>query len=760
MVMRKTFFCAAFAGALGLGAGAAPVSLESAQDYVRTIAGTNASNVVLYSPTEAVKIIDTVFKPNREDVSDWPDWKFEQMKHLVADGFAALIGYDDIEHEDGNWEKTFATREYRLVHRFHGRDERSGRRNDEEYVYYLPESGFYVDWITFRKDTGKKVYGIGTTPDEPKPVALLFGSDVNVGLDNRAGTNVDVSVVADVETVTLSSVSGLEKVIAAGGAEEDAEERGIRPIGHYRVSLLVRTALVGDAPANRLVFTAKTGAANATVGGHWLFYRGMTLKVGLRKAKKGFSVCRIEPVLPYPPFTTDGIVVCDAEVSRESRFSLVDRDFAAVDRGSLTVLYGDHTRVDYFSDRSLIEGCCGMLPDFGLNAWQRVWTHGKEARLDYWRNAWFADTQSRRLAQVDPESEVPLFAPALKSLGQGEDRLRFNWWNLVLSYVSIRPPATMKDAVEFLTVASRPCACSDDEAYRIVVDSKVAQRPVRPFAVSRIGAWEALQRVASENGCKIEISGTNVTLTAELSDAEVVTPRVTELEATLAKEGFGSVVGARYARVSFSPYGLWKGKDWRGRNSCFNIGKTAVSEAALERAIDEEGELSGNGWMRTASDGSEEFLAFDSVWWNAAKGWRPNGEKDDVIGLCGMSVRLRRDLFRSIDTLNLLADGAFGWNEILNEGQVKVDATALAFALHACQAGFKSEGQQLIDAMWRRPAAAKKALAKLRERIGRPEAKCRTSREWYLLMQDRAEKQAKEKDEGEDKEGKDEGDAD
>ena len=37
MVMRKTFFCAAFAGALGLGAGAAPVSLESAQDYVRTL---------------------------------------------------------------------------------------------------------------------------------------------------------------------------------------------------------------------------------------------------------------------------------------------------------------------------------------------------------------------------------------------------------------------------------------------------------------------------------------------------------------------------------------------------------------------------------------------------------------------------------------------------------------------------------------------------------------------------------------------------
>lgn len=122
------------------------------------------------------------------------------------------------------------------------------------------------------------------------------------------------------------------------------------------------------------------------------------------------------------------------------------------------------------------------------------------------------------------------------------------------------------------------------------------------------------------------------------------------------------------------------------------------------------------------------------------------------------TVRLRRDFLRSLDTLTLLADGAFGWGSRFRQDEF--DANYLAFALHACQAGFKSEGQQLIDALWRRPAAAKKALAKLRERIGRPEAKCRTLREWYLLMQDRAEKRAKEKDEGEDKEDEDEGDAD
>ena len=742
--------CAVLAVVLCRDAGAAPVSLESAQAYVRVTAGTDVSNVVLYSSAEAAKVIDTVFKPNRRDESDWPDWKFERMKRLVADGFAALIGYDDIGHEAGDWDETFATRKYRLVHRFHDRDERLGQRNDEEFVYYLPESGFYVNWITFRKDTGEKVYGIGTTPGEPEPVALLFGLDANVGLDNRAGTNVDVSVVADVETVTLSSVSELENVVTAGGTDGGAIGMGVLPIGHYRVSLLVRTALAGECAANRLVFTAKTGAANATVGGHWLFYRGMALKVGLRKVKGGFSVCRIEPVLPYPPFTTDDIVVCDAEVSKESRFSLVDRDFGSVDRGSLTVLYGNHTRVDYFSDRNLIEGYCGTLPDFGVNAWLQVWTHGKEARLDYWRNAWFADIQSRRLAQIDPESEVPLFAPALKSFDGDEERLRFNWWNLVFPSISIKPPATMKDAVEFLTLATRPCSCADDEAYRVIADPDVAARSVRPLTASDVGAWEALQRVASENGCAIKIDGTNVTLSAELTDAEVAAPRVDELTATLEKEGFGSAAGAYYARVSFWVRGI---KFVSNDSSAKDVAIAVVDPYVMN---DDEGELAGNGWVRTTADGTEQVLAYDAVWWDGAKGWRPNGEKDDVVDLSSKLVRLRRDLLRSLDALNLLADGAFGRE--LGDGQVKIDMHYLAFALHAAQAGFKSEGQQLIDALWRRPAAAKKALVKLRERISRPEAKCRTSREWYLMLRKEAEEQAKAKDEAE--EDEDEGDAD
>lgn len=732
---------------------AVPVSLESAQAYVRATAGTNASNVVLYSAAEAAKVIDTVFKPNRRDALDYPDWKFEWMKRLVADGLAVMVGYDDVVHERSDWQKTFATHVYCLIRRFYDRERNTIWRNGEQFVYYSPRSDYRYDEVEFRKATGEKVYGLWEMNEAPEKVAILFGADRKVGLDNRVGTNVEASVIADVETVTLSSVSGLEKVIAAGGTDGDANGRGVFPIGHYRVSLLVRTALAGVTSANRLVFTAKTGAANATVGGHWLFYRGMTLKVGLRKTKDDFSICRIEPVLPYPPYTTDNVVVCEKEIPAASRFSLIGRWFDAVERGGVSILYGDHTRAEYFSHRNLIEGSCGTLPDFGAQSWVCAWTHGKGANLEYWRNAWFADVQSFRVFAEDPDSVVSLFQSAVAALSdQNADRLRFNWWNRVFPTVSFKSSATMKDVADFFTLATRPCSCADDVAYHVIADPDVAARLVRPLTASDVGAWETLQRVACENGCTIKVDGTNVTLSAELTDAEVTAPRVDELAATLEKEGFGSAAGAHYANVSFWARGIEYGSS---DSSAEDDVITAVDPYVMN---DDEGGLAGNGWLRTTADGTEQVLAYDAVWWDGAKGWRPNGEKEDVVCLRSKLVRVRRDILRSLDALNLLAEGAFGWE--LGDRQMKIDMHYLAFAFHVAQAGFKSEGQQLIDALWRRPVAAKKALVKLHERIGRPEAKCRTSREWYLLMRDKAEKQAKAKDEDKDKEDKDECDAD
>ena len=716
------------AGALGL------VTPEAAVAYVRETEGTNATNVVLYSPAEAAKVIDTVFKSNRRDEEQCPDWELERMKHLVDDGLAVLIGYDDVEHERSDWEKTFATCAYRLVHRFRDRDKSEMLRNDEEIVTYHPRADYCYDEVVLRKQTGERVYGLWGMTEAPEKVALLFGPDRKVGLDNRVGTNVEVSVIADVETVTLSSVSGLEKIVVAGGVDGGTGEQGLFPVGHYRVSLLVRTALVGDAPANRLVFTAKTGAKNATVGGHWLFYRGMTLKVGLRKTKDGFSICRLEPVLPYPPYTTDDVVVCGKDVPPTSRFSLFIRFLAAVDHGGVTVLYGDHTRADYFSLCNLIEGHCGILPDFGGHSWVYVLTHGKDSKLDYWRNAWFADEQDLQVSLANPGWTVPLFRPAVEAFFlRHDERLRFNWWNLVFPSVSFKSPATMKDVADFLTLAARPCSCTDDVAYRVVADPDVAARPVRPLSVSDVGAWEVLRRVASENGCAIKVDGTNVTLSAELTDEEVASPRVDELAAKLEKEGFGSTAGARYANVSFWMEGVNGGRD----------AEEVVSAVSPYRAVDVESRLEGNGWVRTAADGTEQFLAYDAAWWDGVKECEP--------------IRLRRDILRSLDTLNLLADGAFGFDGWCQD---EIDSSYRALALHAAQAGFKSEGQQLLDALWRRPAAAKKALAKLRERFGRPEAKCRTSHDWYEMMRAKGKAESESADEAENEEEDDESDAD
>ena len=515
--VRSALLSAAFAGALRWCATATPVSQESAEAYVRAVTGTDGTNVVLHSATEAEKIIDMVFISNRRNENDCPDRQLERMKRLIANGLAVVVSYDSVGHENSDWSKTFAMRTYRLVRRFHDCDQFTESINDENVINYATKPSCLYDEVVIRKSNGKRVDGFWARECYPGSDTALFGSELEVALDNRAGTNVEASVIADVDTATLSSVFGLEKSLASGEAH---------PVGHYRVSLLVRESLLGDAPANRLVFTAKTDATNATVDGHWLFYRGMSLKVGLRKTKDGYSISRIEPVLPYPPYTTDNIVVCAADdgdcrcaIPSDSRFSLIYGGFDAVERGRVTILYGDHTRADFRSRRNLIEGPCGTLPDFGANSWVLVWTHGQGSRLDYWCNAWFADGRSLRPCEHALDYVEPLFQSAMEALvfQKKEDRLRFCWWNLVFPSVSFKPPATMKDVADFLTLAARPCLCTDDRQYLVVAEPKVAARCVRPFAAQGIGAFEALRRVASANGCAIRIEGSTVTLYAELT---------------------------------------------------------------------------------------------------------------------------------------------------------------------------------------------------------------------------------------------------
>ena len=72
---------------------------------------------------------------------------------------------------------------------------------------------------------------------------------------------------------------------------------------------------------------------------------------------------------------------------------------------------------------------------------------------DYWRDAWF-NYNIEKKGWTDPPVCVK---PALECFEDNDlGALVFSWRGMRFPYVSFRPPATMKDFADYLTVATEP----------------------------------------------------------------------------------------------------------------------------------------------------------------------------------------------------------------------------------------------------------------------------------------------------------------
>ena len=143
---------------------------------------------------------------------------------------------------------------------------------------------------------------------------------------------------------------------------------------------------------------------NASATGDWLFFRGMTLEVGLARVDGKLKINRFEPVFPYPPYSKDGIRIirsgtddvspflADGCVSEDVREYTNWRGLKDGISGSLVALqYGDRELALFASTTNLIEGLYGIFPDYGPSVKITVYGDG-ESNFDYWRNAWFAES--------------------------------------------------------------------------------------------------------------------------------------------------------------------------------------------------------------------------------------------------------------------------------------------------------------------------------------------------------------------------------
>ena len=685
------------------------------------------TNITVYAAEDARRIVDEVFLPACKGDDASKRQSLVRMKRLFDEGLAGLFSCEGFYDS----EPITAYAVFRRDLDFSVED----NSGDDGACKAWRLSKYCQGWkVNVLKKTGDRfgVYMAFLTPEQAAAV-IGAGPDLAVAYKPEPEADAEAEVIADVESVSLVGIrfgSEWPEKPESGEDDGDSEFSSRQTVGTYQVTSLVRKTVKGELKAGRLVFSVEKLAANQyneDDRGRWGFFRGVSLKLGLRRTADGWSVCAARLALPYPPYSTENIVCWNKDCPPAGRFAECSVTTSGqVEDGVFAIQYGDHTLAG-FAARSVAARCFdGEFPDYGGSVVHSVYLYGAGSDTNYWADAWFADGPSVEVAE-------DAFEPRVRDGAEGlwdEYLIGFCWWGQRLPSVAFCPPATLADVADFFTAAMKPCGCSaaNERTLAVTADPAVAQRSVRAFSATDIDVFDVFSRVVSAAGCRFTAEGTNVTIVADLDEADLAVPRVADLERQLAAEGFASVADAEYANVYYrvrDTVGSPVGYD----SSCF--------------LDDPEAMLLGDGWVRPAADGREaQVLAFESVWWGAEKGWRTTERQEDDVTFEWSKARLRRDTLKMLDALKLWErEGVKPLSE--DDG-----LRALSFALHLHQRGETATAQEIVDLLYSRPKQAKESLELLRKLIRVPAEKGRTVREWAeTVRKEAAAKEAASEDE-------------
>lgn len=498
-------------------------------------------------------------------------------------------------------------------------------------------------------------------------------------------SDADVVVIADVESVFFDSIGNLNPSCVRSVGPDSYTT--VSPAATYRVELLARKVEKGDFPYQRLAFAAEDAAQRGGAYSDWPFYRGMTLGVRLRPVDGALRVQNVWPVLPYAPFSPARMLT-HAFVADDCRFALNPRAANRLPDGAIAgaaVMYGHHTLAKFLVTRNGFEGPYGTFPDYSQKTRVEVWTASEGADPDYWRTAWFSHspfgggTGCRVFAAEEGLDELTL--------------LEFRW--APFRPLSVRGAGETLGAFARWLETRTVCEDCGRNHYHVSVDGAAAGRRLTlGREIGYRGAFHALEVACERTGCRFAVEGTNVVVSAELTDAELADDSLEGWLRVLERSGFASVAGARYAAVGF----------WR-RDLRFDAVSPVGKEPYVFSSYAGDYALTGSGWVRTSPDGKRQTLVFDSGWWpnDAQNGF---GEPEQA--------RLARDVAKVRGYLRHAADEPDYVSSYRAEG---ADAYALAFALHLLQSGRIEDARALHAELMRRPGAAKNAFAALFRKV-------------------------------------------
>jgi len=352
------------------------IASEEVKSALRAYDSWLTNEVYRLSTDAAVRAIDEVFAKD-DDYS--PETRRRRLKRLLSDGLGVMYAYDTVSNGRGG-----KVEMYHNLLLLHLMPEAALPSRE----VYSPDICYDRAFWQYGKLEDLSVYASSVrTLFRP-----LLGAVRRFEAAESRAESVTREVVADVETVRLLSLTHLDASAFPGIGDEDrydvidvdenGEETSRTPPesrANYLVTLRVRQ---GETGFKRFSFPVVFGPQPLTREGAWLFYRGITLAVGFASSNGVERVARIDPVLPYPPYTKEGIRVYDREGA--SDMEDMGEAFAGVASGdsrldqerALCLNYGDHTFVQFTSGTNAVEGMCGSYPELGSSVRIEVWTDG------------------------------------------------------------------------------------------------------------------------------------------------------------------------------------------------------------------------------------------------------------------------------------------------------------------------------------------------------------------------------------------------
>lgn len=211
-------------------------------------------------------------------------------------------------------------------------------------------------------------------------------------IDHDPPDSCEIVVVADVVAVTPIAVVGLDEYVRR------IPDCG--PSAWYRVEVRVRHAIRGSFAPKSLSFPARYHPGD--VPGGWLYYRGISLRLGLHVDKRG-DLRLLDATLSSAKPHTGGEKIRIARSRGSLPKDISDRigELPGSDGDELIVMYGPDQLVRYGGGDAIVKGRGFQMPDFGFSSRIDVFVGSGSGQKEEWEKRWFSHGDAFSINEMD-----------------------------------------------------------------------------------------------------------------------------------------------------------------------------------------------------------------------------------------------------------------------------------------------------------------------------------------------------------------------